>query len=262
MPGRLQDKIAIVTGSTSGIGRAIALAFAKEGAKVVCSDLDEGEQEGSTRASILNDGGEAIFVKTNVTIGAEVESLVKEAVEKYGRLDIMVNNAGIAPEASKTLVPIWEAEEDVWDATMLVNSRGVFLGCKYAAAQMIKQEPLPDIGDRGWIVNIASLVGLVGGAGAVAYVSSKHACVGTTKAAALDLAPYRVHCNAIAPGWTETPMVQSIFKTKGDILRSLIPFRGFGCPEEIAKAAVFLASEDNTWMTGAIMSVDGGYTAQ
>ncbi|KAF2104927.1 putative short chain type dehydrogenase [Rhizodiscina lignyota] len=270
MSPRLSGKVAIVTGSSSGIGRAIALAFHREGAKVVCADIHHGLPLGitdiqaggniSTLNIILTAGGSAMSVHADVTNAKDMAYLVMAAVDKFGRLDIMVNNAGVAPEAQNPQ-PVWSLSESAWDQSMSVNAKGVFFGCKYASAQMMSQEPGPS-GDRGWIVNIGSMVGIVGARGAAGYTASKHAVVGLTKSVALDCAPHRIHCNVICPGWTKTPLTEKAFKEGGDALNKIHPFRGYGLPEDIAKAAVFLASEDNSWMTGAIMSVDGGFTCQ
>lgn len=188
---------------TIGIGRATALLFAKEGASVVCSDLrpgalsvTTGEALDPTHESVISSGGKAIFVQCDVQNASEIEALVKKAVEEYGRLDIMVNNAGVGlPDAA----PVWEVEEATWDFLQDVNSKSVFLGCKFASKQMISQEP-GSSGDRGWIVNTASILGLVGFAGSFPYSASKHAVAGITKTAALECAPHRVHVNAVCPG--------------------------------------------------------------
>lgn len=220
MPNRLASRVAIITGASSGIGRAIALAYHREGASIVCADVREttragpGESSAPTHEAITRDGGNAIFVKVDVGSAAEVEALVQRAVQVFGRLDIMVNNAGIAIEAHRPQ-PVWEMDEETWDQTMKINAKGVFLGCKYAAAQMVKQEPL-ESGCRGWIVNMASILGLRGSMMngkcsdlsvlvllirvAASYCASKHAVVGLTRVVAMDCAPHRIHCNAICPG--------------------------------------------------------------
>jgi len=269
MAGRVEGKIAIVTGSSSGIGRAIALILAKEGATVLCSDIqstarplaESSTPELPTHELIQQTHGprRSLFQSADVSSSASVQSLVERAVTEYGRLDIMINNAGIAP---KEATPIWEEKEGDWDKIMEVNGKGVYLGCKFAAGQMIKQEPGPS-GDRGWIVNLCSIVGLGGQAGALSYVASKHAVAGITKVVALDCAPFRVHCNAVCPGYTQTAMTAPIWARGGrEHLEPLHPFRGLGTPEDIARAVLFLASEDNSWMTGAMMPVDGGYGAK
>ncbi|KAI4753739.1 NAD(P)-binding protein [Aureobasidium sp. EXF-3400] len=267
--GRLHNKVAIVTGSSSGIGRAIALRFSSEGAHVVCadteptadSDSDSGGDE-ATHNVILNSGCNALFVATNVGCSQEVENLVRTTVSHYGRLDIFVNNAGITFDL-ETLQPIWSADEELWDDIQQVNSKGVFLGCKYASRQMLSQDPHPN-GDRGWIVNVASIFGMVGTSNFASYCASKGAIVNMTKAVALDCAPHRIHVNCICPGWTSSQMTSEVLRdeeTQEHII-SLHPFRGLGIPDDIARAAVFLASEDSSWITGVALPVDGGYTAR
>lgn len=265
MPGRLQDRIAIITGSASGIGRAIALRYAAEGAKVVCADLTEStwradspEDEGRdpTHARIKASGGEAIFIKCDVTSPESLESLVKQTVEQYGRLDIMVNNAGIAPESGKP-APIWEVDLDNYRATMRVNVDGVYYGTRAAAAQMVSQEPLNERGDRGWILNACSVYGLVAPSYASAYATSKGAVANLTRAAAMDCAPYGVHVNAVNPGYVKSHLTDALFrsedprfKAKAEQIEAAHPLYGVGGPEDVAGVYVFLASEDARWMTG------------
>ncbi|KEQ69794.1 gluconate 5-dehydrogenase [Aureobasidium namibiae CBS 147.97] len=271
--GRLHNKVAVVTGSSSGIGRAIALRFSSEGAHVVCadteptadSDSDSGGDD-ATHDVILKSGCNALFVATNVGCSREVEDLVRATVSHYGRLDIFVNNAGITFDL-ETLQPIWSADEELWDDIQQVNSKGVFLGCKYASRQMLSQEPHPN-GDRGWIVNVASIFGMVGTSNFASYCASKGAIVNMTKAVALDCAPHRIHVNCICPGCkhagTSSQMTSEVLRdeeTQEHII-SLHPFRGLGIPDDIARAVVFLASEDSSWITGVALPVDGGYTAR
>jgi NAD(P)-dependent dehydrogenase (short-subunit alcohol dehydrogenase family) len=179
MPGRLTNKIAVITGSSSGIGRATALAFASEGAHLVCSDIREDfrseyrtdELSGTTVQEAERLGAKAIYQKCDTTSSSDVENLIKKAVETYGRVDIMVNNAGIAVEAGEHgNRPVWEFDEGAFDKTMEVNVKGVFLGIKYAAKQMKEQEPHAN-GDRGWIINLASVYGLGGGPGTGEFLS-------------------------------------------------------------------------------------------
>ncbi|SMQ47823.1 unnamed protein product [Zymoseptoria tritici ST99CH_3D7] len=271
MPGRLQDRIALITGSSSGIGRATAILYASEGAKLVCADLNEGtwreaapsdESNGPTHERIEQNGGEAIFVKTDVSDPKSVEAAVAAAVEEFGRLDIMINNAGFAME-SRTPGPIWELSTDLFHKTASVNINGVFYGVKYAAAQMIKQNPLPN-GDRGVILNAASVLGLVGSEGAAAYCTSKGAVANMTRAAAMDCAPKGIRVNAVNPGYIETHMTDPVLKNAQakQFVDSMHPLRGVGKPMDIARAYLFLASDDANWMTGVNMPVDGGYTAR
>lgn len=272
-PGRLADKVAVVTGSSAGIGRAIALAFAREGAKVVCSDLQplatidiNDEAHVATHDAITNEGGYSAFVKADVGEAHEVEELVHEAVEIFGRVDIFVNNAGIAIEIDEPAASgkgIAKTSVSVYDKTMKVNARGTFLGCKYAIAQMMQQEVGPS-GDRGWVINISSIAGLVGFGGCPAYCSSKGATAELTKQVAVEYGPHKIHVNAICPGVINTAMVKLI--TTDDALTKQMmaahPWGAFGEPKDVANAAVFLASEDAAFITGVLLPVDGGYVAE
>jgi len=262
--GRLSGKVAIVTGASNGIGRAISLLFAKEGAAVICSDMTSANRDVDgppTHEAVTKAGGKASFVKADVSAEADIAALVQEAVTQHGRLDIMINNAGIAIENKKS-APIWDVDMADYDLTQSINTRGVFLGCKYASKVMKDQEPGPT-GDRGWIVNTASVLGLIAAPDTSSYTTSKHAVTGITKVAAVDCAPHRIHVNAVCPGYTATDMTKR-FKEDQAIynkLASMHPFKGFGEVGDIARAFLFLASPDNTWMTGVLMPVDGGYTA-
>ncbi|CRL25030.1 Short-chain dehydrogenase/reductase SDR [Penicillium camemberti] len=264
---RLQDKVAIVTGSSSGLGRAIAIRYAQEGAKVVCADLtptarSQEEAEITTHDLIIRDGGQATFAKTDVGDATQMENLVQVAVKEYRRLDILVNNAGISIEA-RTPAVLHLTDEMTWDTTMRVNTKSVFLGCKYALTQMLAQEPHSS-GDRGWIVNISSIMGMIGGPENPSYCASKGAVSNLTRQMALDYAPANIHINAICPGYTQT----AIFKetttnsTPWEDLKRRHPLKGPGMPEDIARIAVVLASDDASWVTGVCLPVDGGYTAR
>ncbi|KAI0158362.1 NAD(P)-binding protein [Xylariaceae sp. FL1272] len=267
---RLETKVSIVTGSSSGLGRAIALRYAQEGAAVVCADLkpsaripDLEDSPSNTHDLITEKGGKAIFVETDVTSANDWEKLVKAAVDTYGRLDILVNNAGVGLEALRPPAQVHNTDEDLWDKTMLVNTKSVFLGCRYSIAQMLAQEPHSS-GDRGWIVNISSIMALIGGPSNPSYCASKGAVSSLTRQVALDYAPHRIHVNAICPGYIQT----AIFKetTAGETtleeLQHKHPFNGPGKPEDVASFAVVLASEDAKWVTGTSMAIDGGYTAR
>lgn len=256
--GRLSNKVAIVTGAASGIGRAIAIQYHKEGAKVVCADMREStlykgsrEEQITTHERIKEMGGHSIFSQVDVTKPQSVQGLIAATVKEFGRLDVMVNNAGVSLEAHAGFQPVWNLRHDVWQGTQDVNSTGVFLGIKYAAQQMLKQKPHSS-GDRGWIVNTTSILGVVAAEHTAAYCASKGAVVLLTKAAALDCAPHRIHVNAIAPGYTESSMTGPLWndETAKSRLLEKHPFRGLGQPEDLAKACVFLASEDAQWVTG------------
>ncbi|KAI1364132.1 hypothetical protein F5Y08DRAFT_328857 [Xylaria arbuscula] len=266
---RLVGKVAIVTGSSSGLGRAIALSYSQEGAFVVCADLKpearvdvESEVAVNTDDLIRRNGGSAIYVKADMTVAADVEELVQETVRQFGRLDIMINNAGISLEAGHAPQKIHETAESRWDTTMAVNVKSVFLGCKFATAQMLKQE-LPASGDRGWIINISSIFGLIGGKFNSSYAASKGAVSNLTRQVAIDYADSAIHCNAICPGYTNTAIfVNTIKFNDKDKIEALPPLHGIGSPQDIVGAAIFLASHEAKWITGVCLPVDGGYTAQ
>ncbi|TKA79754.1 hypothetical protein B0A49_00568 [Cryomyces minteri] len=287
MSQRLQNRTAIVTGASSGLGRAISVLYAREGANVVCADLspnvggthtkDElsGNEGGDTPTHELIEQqvgkGRATFVKVDVCDESSIEAMVAAAVEKYGRLDIIVNNAGITgvtKENEEAFVNgagfrLHETSTESFDLTIRINTRGLFLGCKHAIKQMLKQEPLEanSRGDRtrGWIVNTASMLGLVAFPGAPAYVTSKHGAVGLTKQIAIDYAKDRIHCNALCPGFVDTPMISKIIAgPMGHPLTAAHPWQTLGKPEDVARVALFLVSEDAQWVTGVPMVIDGG----
>lgn len=248
-------KVALVTGATSGIGRATARAFAREGAKVVVSGRRESEGADTIR-EIQSEGGEAIFIRTDIAVESDVYRLVNTARSTYGRLDVAFNNAGIGEGSS---CPIHEKPTDVYDRVMNTNVRGVFLSLKHEIAIMVQQR-------CGAIVNTASVSGLVGFPGASAYVASKHAVIGLTKSAALDYASLGIRINAIAPGGTETPLLDQI--TGGSQTEKRREFVGFhpmgriGIPEEIAEAVLWLCSDKASFTTGHTLVADGGWTVR
>lgn len=264
---RFDNQVAIITGTSSGNGRAIALALAEQGAKVVCSDINKEAREGGyeqdagvdTDDLIRKNGGEAIFVKVDASKSADMQTLIGKAVAEFGRVDILVNNAGVFT-GLKTIVDETEQE---YDFTMGVNAKGVWLGCKFAITQMLTQEPRAD-GVRGRIVNIASIGGLVGLAQEAAYCASKGAVVNLTRQLAVDFAKDRINVNAVCPGFLETAMVRP-FLEDADLkagLESLTPWPRMGTAEDVAKAVCFLASDDAEWMTGSTVTVDGAFTAR
>ncbi len=253
MPGRLDNKIALVTGAGSGIGRATALVFAREGARVVVSDIVvEGGQE--TVQQIEAAGGEAIFVKADVSQAADVETLVAKTVETYGRLDCAFNNAGIEGSVKPTI----DCTEEEFDRTIAVNLTGVWLCMKYEIQQMLSQ-------GGGTIVNTASAAGLVGFPGLPDYVASKHGVVGLTKTAALEYAKSGIRVNAVCPGVIQTPMVErgaQLSPGFDELAVSMEPVGRFGQPAEIGEAVVWLCSDAASFVTGIPMQVDGGLVAQ
>ncbi|KAL9071430.1 MAG: hypothetical protein Q9157_005463 [Trypethelium eluteriae] len=278
--GRLQDKVALITGSSSGLGRAICHAYAREGAFICCVDLYPGPRNSvdpvtgkadsfhnrtdgePTHRELRRLGHRASFVQADMTRAEDAEIAVRVCVEEYGRLDIVVNNAGISVESTHTKVTgVHETSEDDWDRTMAVNAKGVFLGCKYGVRQMLSQGLRSDEKDRGWIVNTASVQGLVGYYGTPSYCAAKGAVVQLTKQIALDYAPKRIHCNALCPGFLRTTMTQNLQSNEEELkkISDAHPFGGMGDVEDVAKAAVFLASGDAAWVTGVPLPVDGGY---
>ena len=252
MSGRFEGKVALVTGGNSGIGRATALAFARESAKVVIAArrAPEGEE---TVGMIIQAGGEALFVKTDVSKASDVEALMRKTVETYGRLDCAFNNAGVYG----TEVPVHEYTEEDWEYVMSINLKGVWLCMRSEIRQMLKQ-------GGGAIVNDSSTSGLVGGLRESAYVASKHGVIGLTKAAALEYARDGIRVNAVCPGWIRTPMVESIIAGNPERERQIIaeePVGRMGTPEEVAEAVVWLCSDAASFVTGHSMAVDGGMLA-
>lgn len=253
MAGLLTGKVALVTGAGSGIGRASALAFAREGARVVVSDVVvEGGEE--TVTMITQAGGESIFVKTDVAQAVAVEALIKQAVETYGRLDCAHNNAGIAGAAARTA----DYSQAHWDRVIAINLKGVWLCMKSEIQQMLSQ-------GGGAIVNTASVAGLVGFRSGSAYVAAKHGVVGLTKTAALEYAKSNIRVNAVCPGVIRTPMFERGLKVDPrieDTMAAKEPVGRLGKPEEIAAAVVWLSSDAASFVTGFPMAVDGGWIAQ
>ncbi len=253
MAGRVEGKVALITGGGSGIGRATALLFGREGAKVVVADYNAAGGERVVK-EIAESGGSAIFQYADVANPQEVEALVAKAVETYGRLDCAFNNAGIEGQMMDTA----ECSLDNWHRVIAINLTGVFLCMKYETAQMLKQ-------GGGSIVNTASAAGLIGLPGAPAYVAAKHGVNGLTKTAALEFARKGIRVNAVCPGFIRTPMVERALD-KGSFSEEQIfasePMYRMGKPEEIAEAVLWLSSEASSFVTGLPMPVDGGYVAQ
>jgi len=251
---RLKDKIALITGGTSGIGEATALLFAKEGAKVAITGRNQ-ERGAAVAEQIRKANGEAVFVRSDVSVIAECEHAVNQTLRNFGRLDILFNNAGVF--YAQTAL---ECSEQQWDEQINVNLKGTFLMSKFALPSMIAQR-------SGVIVNNSSGWGLVGGDHAVAYCASKGGVVLMTKAMAIDHGKQGIRVNCICPGDVETPMLPADAKMRGLSWDKYLagcnqrPMGRIGTPEEIAKAVLFLASEDSSFMTGSALMVDGGGTA-
>lgn len=249
----LRGKVALVTGGSSGIGRASALIFAREGAKVVVADVSvEGGEE--TVRQIKAAGGQALFVKADMAKAAEIEAMVNKAVEAYGRLDCAHNNAGIEGRTATTA----EDTEENWERVLRINLIGVWLCLKYEIPQMLKQ-------GGGAIVNTASDAGLLGVPRMPAYVASKHGVVGLTKTAALEYAKSGIRVNAVCPGVIQTPMLERVAGQRPGMVERMVagePIGRAGRPEEIAEAVVWLCSDAASFVTGLAMPVDGGIIAQ
>lgn len=258
---RLKDKVAIVTGSSSGIGRGIAKEVGKEGAKVVCSDVREEPREGdfiendiATHKLIQEKGGESTFVECDVSDLEDVKSLVESAVEEFGRLDVMVNNAGVFTRMD----PIHKKTEEDLDKTMNVNFRGVWNGCQQAIIQFLEQ------GDGGKIINTVSLGGKVGLAQEPAYCASKGAVALLTKQLAIDYGEEGITVNGICPSWGKTSMCRDYYENEETrrANKEATPLGRWFESEEIGRLVVFLASEDSDYMTGGLIPIDGGYLAK
>jgi NAD(P)-dependent dehydrogenase (short-subunit alcohol dehydrogenase family) len=250
---RLQDKVSIITGGGSGMGRVAALMFAAEGAKVVVADVTEATA-GAVVDEVRAAGGEASGVAVDVSKEADARRMVEHAVATYGRVDVLYNNAGIMPQADHSVI---DTSVEDWDRVMAVNVRGVFLGCKYAIPRMVEQ-------GSGSVINIASFVALVGCSNPQdAYTASKGAVLALTKSLAVQFAPKGVRTNAICPGPVETPLLMDWLVKDEEAKRIRLarnPTGRFGKPEEIVAMGIYLASDESRWTNGAAMVVDGGIT--
>jgi NAD(P)-dependent dehydrogenase (short-subunit alcohol dehydrogenase family) len=252
MAMELRGKVGIVTGGTSGIGRDTAVLFAKAGVKVVVAGRREVEGK-ETIDLVRAGGGDGLFVKTDVSLAADVQALVRKTVEKFGRLDIAFNNAGI----EGSVIPIAEQSEEDWDRTIGINLKGTWLCLKYEIQQMLKQ------GGGGAIVNMASVAGLIGSAGFATYCASKHGVMGLTKSAALETARNGIRINVVCPAVIETPMGERVFGGPEirDYAVGLHPIGRFGTPMEVAEAVVWMCSDRASFMTGQSLVLDGGFLA-
>lgn len=250
---RLDGRVAIVIGGAKGIGKAIALRYIKEGVKAVITDMMEKEAN-ETLEEVKKMGGEAIFIKTDVTNNHSIENMVKETIDKYGKIDILVNDAGIS-----IMRKITEASEEDWDRLNNVNLKGVWLCTKTVVPEMIKRK-------YGKIINISSIFGLVGYKWESIYCSTKGGVINMTRELAVELAPYNIYVNCICPGIIETPLYKNINflhddKDNLEYTLKLIPSKKIGKLNDIAGAAFFFASSDSSFVTGQILAVDGGYTS-
>lgn len=251
---RLDGKVALITGAGSGMGRVAAQMFAREGARVVAADLDE--QAGQETAALARDEGlDVRFVQADVSREADCRAMVACAEETFGTLDVLYNNAGIFPEADHSVI---DTDEAVWDRVLAVNVKGVYLACKYGIPAMVRA-------GGGSIVNIASFVALVGcSVPQDAYTASKGAVIALTRSLAVQFAPQGVRTNAICPGPIETPLLTSWLLTDPEAKALRLarnPTGRFGRPEDVVYLALYLASDESAWTNGAIISADGGITA-
>ena len=252
---KLKGKVAIITGAGSGIGKAAAELFAEEGAKVLVVDWNRDNGEATT-STICARGGEAIFCYADVSKSQDVERMVTTALEKYGRLDVLFNNAAV-----QIMAQLVETTEEAWDRIHSVNLKGVFLGCKYAIPALIRS-------GGGTIINTASILGFVADPDLAAYCVAKGGVIELTKVAALTYGPQGVRVNCICPGDVETPLVKAYFDKDPDPQRlrkevySKYALRRIATPKEIAEVAVFLASEGASFVTGSTLVVDGGLTVK
>ncbi len=256
---RLKKKVALVTGAASGIGKTTALLFGQEGAKVTCADID-GEGAERVARQIADGGGEAASTQADVTREADVQRMVRETVERWGRLDVLFNNAGV-----EFGLPVTQVPEEEWDRLIDVNLKGVFLGCKHAIPQMVSQ-------GSGAIVNTASVAGLRGVAFLSTYCASKGGVVLMTKSLAAEWAQFGIRINAVCPGVIRTPMAELAVQMGAGLggttpeetwaqLAAGHPLGRIGEPEEVAQAVLFLVSEEASFITGAALPVDGGLQA-
>lgn len=252
MSGEYQGKVVLVTGGSYGIGRAAAIGFAQRGAKVAIADLDVKRGE-ETLHRIKEAGGDAIFVKTDVSLESDVKALVEKTIQAYGRLDCAFNNAGIHKQFVSTID--FAAAE--WDEMINVNLKSVWLCMKYEIPQMLKQ-------GKGSIVNTSSAAGLVGAPSNPAYPASKHGVVGLTKSTALEFARKGIRVNCVCPGPTRTGMNEALVVSNPEMVKAMdqkVPMGRIGEPEEVAAAAIFLCSDEASYITGHALPVDGGIVA-
>jgi NAD(P)-dependent dehydrogenase (short-subunit alcohol dehydrogenase family) len=253
---RLKNKVAIITGAGSGQGRAAALIFSREGAKIVVSDWKP-ELGNETVTLVKQAGGEAIFIRTDVSESADVQNLVRTTVSTYGRIDVLYNNAGVGFSSPLSMADVISTPEADWDRVIAINLRSMYLTAKYGIPEMIKS-------GGGSIINTASIAALIGSEAAHAYTAAKGGMVALSRALAVEFGPKNIRVNCICPGAIDTPMIAPVIdplkKTGQPFMTS--PIRRLGTPEDIANCALYLASDESSFVTGATLVVDGGYIAR
>jgi len=253
---RLKNKVAIITGAGSGQGRAAAIIFSREGAKVVVSDWKP-ELGDETVTVVKRAGGEAIFVRTDVSESADVQNLIQTTVSTFGRIDIIYNNAGVGFSSPLSMSDVINTPEADWDRVIAINLRSMYLTAKYGIPEMIKS-------GGGSIINTASIAALIGSEAAHAYTAAKGGMVALSRALAVEFGPKNIRVNCICPGAIDTPMIAPVvdpLKKSGQPFMTS-PIRRLGTPEDIANCALYLASDESGFVTGATIVVDGGYIAQ
>jgi NAD(P)-dependent dehydrogenase (short-subunit alcohol dehydrogenase family) len=250
---RLADKVALITGSGGGMGKLAAEVFAREGASIVVTDVLEKEGQ-ETAQAIREAGGKAIFVRADVSHDEDVKHVVETAIEEFGRIDVLYNNAGIMPAADTSVV---ETSEATWDKVLDINLKSVFLCCKHTIPQMVKQ-------GKGSIINVASFVAFMGcTVPQDAYTASKGGMLSLTKSLAVQYGREGIRCNAICPGPIETPLLRYLWTSEEarNLRLNRIPLGRFGEPQDIVYMALYLASDESSWTTGAWLMVDGGISS-
>jgi len=242
---RLENKVAIITGGGSGIGRETALLFGKEGAKVVVADINEKGGE-ETATEIKKNGGDGYFAKLDVSNRVEIKQVVKDALEKYGRIDVLINNAGIVQDAFLS-----KMTEEQWDKVIDVNLKGAF-NCAQAVVEVMMNQ------GNGVIINTSSIVGLNGNVGQVNYAATKAGLIGMTKTLAKELGKKGIRVNAVAPGFIATPMTSNVPEKILEMMKEKTPLRRLGEAKDVAYAYLYLASDEAKFVNGAVLCVDGG----
>jgi NAD(P)-dependent dehydrogenase (short-subunit alcohol dehydrogenase family) len=255
---RLNDKVAVITGAAGGQGQAAARLFAEEGARLVVSDIN-GDGAEKTAQEIRDAGGEALALRTDVSREKDVAEMIRVAVDEFGALDVLFNNAGVGYSAADrlTMASVVDTPEEDWDSILAINLKSVAMGCKHAIPVMVEN-------GGGAIVNNASINALVGLSGADAYTAAKGGIVALTRVLAVDWGPSEVRVNCICPGGVDTPMLAPVVEDEEILgfMRESTPLGRLARPEETARVALFLASDDASYMNGAVVPVDGGWTAR